>query len=98
MQTAFTVWPQTKNPAYIWGTDHRNVTWFNISLMYHFIGVATVLLAQYVFVYYTIGFIYRFYKRYELDLEANDDKIEFVNKNDSQHGAEYSMLMNEEEE
>jgi len=97
MQTAFTVWPQTKSPNYIWGTDHRSVTWYNISLMYHFIGVTVVLLAQYVFVYYSIGFIYRFYKRYEIDMETADDSIK-ITKRDSNQGSEYSMLMNEEDD
>ena len=97
MQTAFTIWPQTTNPNYIWGTDHRSVTWYNISLMYHFIGVALVLIGQYVIIYYSIGLIYRFYSRYEIDLETADEIVKGSTRH-SNHGSEYSMLMNDENE
>ena len=30
MQTAFVVWPQSKNPVYIWTTEHRDVTWLKV--------------------------------------------------------------------
>lgn len=97
MQTAFVVWPQTTNPDYIWTTEHRSITWLNISLMYHMIGAAAVLLGQYLFVFYTHRIIYRFYKRYELDLEtATDQKIIF--KSLDAKDVEYSMLMNEDDE
>jgi hypothetical protein len=69
----------------------------NSRLMYHMIGVASVLLFQYVFIYYTIGFYYTFYSKYEIDLENRDEKIKFTN-NDIKKGVEYSMLMNEEDE
>jgi hypothetical protein len=65
--------------------------------MYHMIGVAAVLLFQYVFIYYTIGFYYAFYSKYEIDLENRDEKVKFTN-NDIKKGIEYSMLMNEEDE
>lgn len=94
MQTAFVVWPQTKNPAYHWTTDHRDTTWLTVSLMYHMICVAAFMLLQYLFVYAFHGLFYRFYKKYELDLEDNDQKIVFK----SSPGTEYSMLMNEEDD
>ena len=61
------------------------------------IGVASVLLFQYVFIYYTIRFYYTFYSKYEIDLENRDEKIKFTS-NDIKKGVEYSMLMNEEDE
>jgi len=65
--------------------------------MYHMIGVASVLLFQYVLIYYTIGFYYIFYSKYEIDLENRDERIKLttINVNKS---IEYSMLMNEEDE
>jgi hypothetical protein len=65
--------------------------------MYHMIGVASVLLLQYVLIYYTIGFYYIFYSKYEIDLENRDERIKLttINVNKS---IEYSMLMNEEDE
>jgi len=65
--------------------------------MYHMIGVAAVLLVQYVFIYFTIGFYYAFYSKYEIDLENRDERIKLttINVNKS---IEYSMLMNEEDE
>ena len=61
------------------------------------IGVASVLLLQYVLIYYTIGFYYIFYSKYEIDLENRDERIKLttINVNKS---IEYSMLMNEEDE
>ena len=66
--------------------------------MYHFIGVAIALLIQYVVIYYSMGLLYRFYKRYEIDLETADKPIELMTKSDSKHGSEYSMLINEEDD
>ena len=65
--------------------------------MYHMIGVASVLLLQYILIYYTIGFYYIFYSKYEIDLENRDERIKLttINVNKS---IEYSMLMNEEDE
>ena len=61
------------------------------------IGVASVLLLQYILIYYTIGFYYIFYSKYEIDLENRDERIKLttINVNKS---IEYSMLMNEEDE
>jgi hypothetical protein len=64
--------------------------------MYHMIGVASVLLFQYVFIYLTIRYYYAFYSKYEIDLENRDKKVKFTN-NDIKKGIEYSMLMNEED-
>jgi len=31
METAYVVWPQTKDPAFIWDeTNHRDLTWIKI--------------------------------------------------------------------
>lgn len=66
--------------------------------MYHMIGVASVLLLQYVFIYYSIGYYYSFYSKYEIDLELdNRERINFTPININK-GREYSMLfMNEED-
>ena len=61
------------------------------------IGVASILLFQYVLIYYTIGFYYIFYSKYEIDLENRDERIKLTTINVNK-GIEYSMLMNEEDE
>jgi len=30
MEIAFVVWPQSKNPAFIWTIDHRQLTWLKV--------------------------------------------------------------------
>jgi hypothetical protein len=41
MQTAYVVWPQTKNPAYFWDvTNHRHITWLKIRYFEIFIFIA----------------------------------------------------------
>ena len=94
MQIAFVVWPHTTNKIFIWGTDHGSMTWLNVSLMFHFIGVAILLLGQYLFVYFAIDFFYTCFRKYETDLEDKEIgiKLEFSNEK------EYTMLMNELDE
>ena len=65
--------------------------------MYHMIIVATALLIQYLFVHCTIGFFYRFYRKYEIDLKNQEEAIVPNNavfgKNDIHRGIEYTKLM-----
>lgn len=91
MQIAFVVWPHTSNPIFIWGTDHASHTWLNVSLMYHFIGCAIILLLQYTFINCTINTFDRCYQRYEQDL---DDKKGYYNKA-NYTSSEYFKLMND---
>jgi hypothetical protein len=64
--------------------------------MYHMLIVATALLIQYVFIYFTIGCFYKFYSKYEIDLKIQDEKI-FYDKNDKQNNFEYTKLMIDDE-
>jgi hypothetical protein len=63
------------------------------------IGVASVLLLQYILIYYTIGFYYIFYSKYEIDLglDNRDERINFTPININK-GKEYSMLLMNEED
>lgn len=98
MQTAFVVWPHTNNKKFIWGTDHMSNSWLEIVLMFHFLGVATVLLLQYLLVFYTFNVIYKFYRKYELDLEASTvDNIPNMKSKSKNNQIEYSILINEDE-
>ncbi len=94
-QIAFVVWPQTTNPAYIWHADHAAHVWLSISLMYHLIGCALALMIQYVFVYSMIGTIDKFYRRYEFDIEQDQQEQTFREKTTN---ASYRILLNETDE
>ena len=63
--------------------------------MYHWLGVAIFLMAQYLFVYCTFRFYYSCYKKYEQDLEQNKTLIIKVG---TAHQKEYEHLMQENEE
>lgn len=99
MQVAFVVWPQTSNPFWHWKMDHTSHTWLSISLMYHFIGCAILLMGQYVFVYFTIGLFDKYYKIYEDDLQKSSRfKLKNFKDNDGSDSKEYSFLINEDED
>jgi anionic cell wall polymer biosynthesis LytR-Cps2A-Psr (LCP) family protein len=70
------------------------MTWLNVSLMYHMLFVAVVLMSQYLFVYYTFSMHAKYFKNYEQDLEDRKKSV-LVIKLDSKHEKEYEMLMNE---
>jgi hypothetical protein len=98
MQIAFVVWPLEKvSPRFIWGVDHASITWLTISLMYHFIGCAIILMAQYLFVFYTIDFFDRCYSKYEINAE-DSYKIFRWDQSSKSNSKEYAILMNEIEE
>ena len=64
-------------------------------MMYHWIGVSVFMMAQYLFVYFTFGFYYSCFKKYEQDLETNKALIIKV---DTKHHKEYEHLMQENDE
>ena len=98
MQIGFVVWPKTTNPRFLWGNDHGSHVWLSISLMYHFMGCAIVLMIQYLIVLRFVKSLDRYYSRYEDDLIEieksrrfpNDDSITTTNNN-----KEYAILMND---
>ena len=75
------------------------MTWLNVSLMYHMLFVAIVLMSQYLFVYYTFSMHAKYFQQYEQDLEQERNKSLLVIKQlDSKNEKEYEMLMNEDEQ
>lgn len=99
MQIAFVVWPHTDNPLFIWKMDHTSHTWLSISLMFHLIFCAILLMIEYLFVYFLINVFDKYYQRYELDLEeVKKIQIKGYEKTDERvNDREYTFLIDEEE-
>jgi hypothetical protein len=101
MQIAFVVWPLEKvSPRFMWGVDHASITWLTISLMYHFIGCAIVLMAQYICVFFTIDCFDRCYSKYEIDTEESyATYLRYgCNQSTKSNSKEYAILMNDMED
>jgi hypothetical protein len=64
-------------------------------MMYHWLGVAIFLMAQYMFVYCTFRFYYTCYRKYELEL---DQSKTLIIKVDTKNQIEYEHLMQENEQ
>jgi hypothetical protein len=98
MQIAFVLWPHTTNPRFIWVDDHASHVWLNIYLMLHLMMAALTLMAQYLFVYYTIDVLDKCFTRYELDLRVDNSAAPIKFSDYSGDNKEYSILLNNEDE